>query len=64
MCSSQEIVIDDRTGFFSEVWRGSWQGIPVAIKQLDPMADKKVKYNLFSQDVESRRSDGSFLSRR
>ena len=33
---------DDRTGFFSEVWRGSWQGIPVAIKQLDPMADKKV----------------------
>lgn len=38
---------DNRTGFFSEVWRGSWQGIPVAIKQLDPMADKKVSRLFF-----------------
>jgi len=40
---SQGIDVDSRTGFFSEVWRGSWQGIPVAIKQLDPTADKKVR---------------------
>lgn len=38
----QGLIADGRTGFFSEVWRGSWQGIPVAIKQLDPTADKKV----------------------
>jgi hypothetical protein len=40
--------VDSRTGFFSEVWRGSWQGIPVAIKQLDPTADKKVRYQFFN----------------
>lgn len=44
MNSLQGPVADSRTGFFSEVWRGSWQGIPVAIKQLDPTADKKVSY--------------------
>ncbi|WVQ95463.1 hypothetical protein IAU59_002560 [Kwoniella sp. CBS 9459] len=36
------------SGFFSVIWRGKWQGLDVAIKELTPMADRQ----LFVKEVE------------
>ncbi|OCF45644.1 TKL/TKL-CCIN protein kinase [Kwoniella heveanensis CBS 569] len=36
------------SGYFSVIWRGKWQGLDVAIKELTPMADRQ----LFVKEVE------------
>ncbi|WVW80744.1 hypothetical protein I302_102730 [Kwoniella bestiolae CBS 10118] len=46
----EKITHDERinSGYFSIIWRGRWQGLDVAIKELTPMADRK----LFVKEVE------------
>ncbi|OCF54632.1 TKL/TKL-CCIN protein kinase [Kwoniella mangroviensis CBS 10435] len=46
----EKITHDERinSGYFSIIWRGHWQGLDVAIKELTPMADRK----LFVKEVE------------
>ncbi|WVQ63410.1 uncharacterized protein L199_001563 [Kwoniella botswanensis] len=46
----EKITHDERinSGYFSIIWRGHWQGLPVAIKELTPMADRK----LFVKEVD------------